>query len=193
MVSDETFLRVYPQRVSGAPNHLFIQIAEGQVTASIVAALRSKLPPYDSQVRTIGAAIKRDQAFQLSQKPIGLIFGFGVLVGALVGVVIVYQVLATDVADHISEYATLKAIGYRHRFFLGVILEEAVILAVLGFIPGLMGALLLYRGMSIATGLPVVMTTTRALAVLFGTVIMCGLSGAVATRRLARANPAELF
>lgn len=113
--------------------------------------------------------------------------------GALVGVVIVYQVLATDVADHLEEYATFKAIGYRQRFFLGVVFEEAVVLALLGFVPGVLLALGFYAGVAAATGLPVAMTAGRAALVLTGTVIMCTLSGAIATRRLARAEPAELF
>ena len=55
----------------------------------------------------------------------------------LVGLVIVYQVLSTDVADHLREYATFKAMGYPHRFFLGIVFEEALILGVIGFVPGL--------------------------------------------------------
>jgi putative ABC transport system permease protein len=66
-----------------------------------------------------------------------VIFGFGVLIGVLVGLVIVYQVLSADVADHMREYATFKAMGYGPRFFLGIVLEEALVLGVLGFLPGL--------------------------------------------------------
>ena len=107
--------------------------------------------------------------------------------------IIVYQVLSTDVADHIREYATFKAIGYSQRFFLGIVFEEAVILAVLGFVPGVVIAVGLYAAVSAATGLPVAMTPARAVLVLGGTLLMCAISGAVATRRLARANPADLF
>ncbi len=120
-------------------------------------------------------------------------FGFGIVIGVLVGVIIVYQVLSTDVADHIREYATFKAIGYRQRFFLGVVFEEAVILACLGFIPGLLTSLVLYAAVSAATGLPLSMTMARPPLVLGGTILMCAISGAIATRRLARANPADLF
>ena len=111
----------------------------------------------------------------------------------LVGVVIVYQVLASDVADHLKEYATLKAVGYPPRFFLGIVFEEAVILGLLGFVPGLLASLALYSAVAAKTGLPMEMTAARAGVVLLGTVAMCALSGALATRRLARANPADLF
>src|SRR5919107_3760555 len=79
-------------------------------------------------------------------------------IGVLVGVIIVYQVLSTDVADHIREYATFKAIGYRQRFFLGVVFEEALVLACLGFVPGFVVSFVLYAAIAAATGLPLMMT-----------------------------------
>jgi putative ABC transport system permease protein len=102
-------------------------------------------------------------------------------------------VLSTDVADHLKEYATFKAIGYPQRFFLGIVFEEALILAVMGFIPGVIIALGLYQLVAAGTGLPISMPLSRPILVLFGTIAMCMLSGALATRRLARADPADLF
>lgn len=115
------------------------------------------------------------------------------VIGVLVGIVIVYQVLSTDVADHLREYATFKAVGYPHRFFIGIILVEALILAALGFLPGIVIATGLYAALNAATGLPLVMTWQVALSVLMGTMAACALSGTVATRRLAAAGPADLF
>ena len=120
-------------------------------------------------------------------------FSFGVVIGVIVGLVIVYQVLTTDVQDHLAEYATLKAMGYGQAWFLGVVFEEALILAGLGFLPGFFAALGLYALAGAATGLPIAMTWTRPLLVLGMTVAMCAASGAIATRRLAQADPAELF
>ena len=134
-----------------------------------------------------------DQRFQTTQKPVGVVFGFGVVIGCLVGVIIVYQVLSTDVADHIREYATFKAIGYGRGFFLGIVFEEAFILAFLGFVPGTLISTGLYALVKAGTGLPIGMTQTRPLIVFAGTLVMCAASGAIATRRLARAEPAELF
>ncbi len=113
--------------------------------------------------------------------------------GALVGIIIVYQVLSSDVADHLREYATLKAIGYQQGFFLSIIMEQALVLASLGFIPGSILAYGLYALLTAATGIAVIMPPERLLYVLAGTVAMCVASGALATRRLARADPADLF
>lgn len=66
-------------------------------------------------------------------------------------------------------------------------------MAVLGFIPGVLISLGIYAGMASATGLPIEMDLPRALGVLIGTIVACTLSGAIATRRLAAADPADLF
>ena len=193
VVSDQTFLKLFPQRVAGAPNHILITLEPGADRALVVAGLAAVLPSYDSIVRTVDDAVARDQSYQTTQRPVGIVFGFGIVIGVLVGIIIVYQVLSTDVADHIREYATFKAIGYPQRFFLGIVFEEALVLAILGFVPGLVIALALYALVAATTGLPLAMTAGRAVAVLLGTIAMCTISGAVATRRLARADPADLF
>ena len=193
VVSDQTFLRIFRNRSAGAPNYVLLRALPGEAIPALVERLRARLPSSDVAIRTMADAVARDQAFQTTQKPAGIIFGFGTFIGALVGIVIVYQILATDVADHLKEYATFKAIGYPPRFFLGIVLEEAVILGLLGFIPGLLASLGLYAIIAAATGLPLEMTAGRAGAVLVGTIAMSMISGLIATRRLAQADPADLF
>ena len=111
----------------------------------------------------------------------------------MVGVVIGYQVLSTDVNDHMAEYATFKAMGYRNGYLLGVVFEEAIILAVIGFLPGVAVSLGLYQLARNATALPMYMSLARILWVLGLTVGMCAISGAIATRRLQAADPADIF
>jgi len=193
IMSDQTFLRLFPLRVSGTPTHILIKAMPGYELDNLVRKIEKRVNSSAIKIRTLQQAIAEDTRYQTTERPTGVIFGFGVFIGILVGLVIVYQVLATDVADHLREYATFKAMGYTDRFFLSVIVEEAVVLAVMGFIPGLLLALLMYFVMSSATGLPVSMEPSRVLSVLAGTIIACITSGYLATRRLASANPAELF
>ncbi|MBL8587651.1 MAG: ABC transporter permease [Methylobacteriaceae bacterium] len=193
VVSDQTFLKLFPQRAAGAPNHILLTLAQGADAAATAARLRQALPAYDVVARTVAEAMAKEVSFQTTQRPVGIVFGFGVVIGAMVGIIIVYQVLSTDVADHIREYATFKAMGYPQRFFLGVVFEEAFVLAVLGFLPGLVVSLGLYKLVNIVTALPLAMTAPRAVGVFLGTLAMCAVSGAIATRKLARADPAELF
>lgn len=193
VISDSTYFNLFPQRAPGAPDHVLVKLQPGADPIAVRDALRERLPAYDSLVQTIEEAGDRDEAFITTQRPVGIIFGFGIVIGIIVGIIIVYQVLSTDVADHIKEYATFKAIGYPQSFFLSIVLEEAVILAIAGFIPGIITSLLLYEAVVQTANLPMAMTFERAVFVFFGTIAMCVLSGAIATRRLAKADPADLF
>jgi putative ABC transport system permease protein len=113
--------------------------------------------------------------------------------GMIVGAVIVYQILYTDVTDHLSEYATLKAMGHGDRFLFSIVLNEALILSVLGFLPGFAIAQALYVATHRSTHLPIAMTVERVAFVLSMTMGMCILSGALAMRKLKSADPAEIF
>jgi putative ABC transport system permease protein len=125
--------------------------------------------------------------------PIGFIFGMGVFVGLIVGTVIVYQVLSTDVIAHQAEYATLKAMGYTDRFLSAVVLNQAWCLAVLGYIPGFLLSLLIYWGSHEVTKLPVYMTLERGVVFLILVVLMCSASGFLAMRKVRTADPADIF
>ena len=117
----------------------------------------------------------------------------GTAIGFVVGVVIVYQILSSDVADHLAEYATLKAMGYRDSYLLIIVFQEALILALLGFLPGSAIAFGLYSLTRNATNLPLFMTVSRAITVLILTIIMCAISGGIATKKLRSADPADIF
>lgn len=193
IVSDQTFLDLFPARSSAAPDHILLKIAPGTDPDAAAVRLRKIITDKALRIRSYAAAKAEDLVYQQTKRPTGIIFGFGVLIGVLVGIVIVYQVLSADVADHLSEYATFKAMGYPRRFFLGVVFEEALILAFLGFIPGAIigtGILTLMRK---ATTLPLTMTPGMAATVFLATLVTCAVSGAIATRRLSAADPADLF
>lgn len=193
VTSDQTFLRLFGSRITGAPNHILLKTEPGFDVDTVIEELRLLLPDDKVKVRSLADAAKADQVYQTTERPTGLIFGFGVVMGVIVGLVIVYQLLSTDVADHLKEYATFKAMGYGQSFFMGIIFEEALILAIFGFVPGLIISSILYQLLNSATGLPVMMDMARPIAVFLGTIASCSISGAIATRRLASADPADLF
>lgn len=192
VLGEEGFARVYPGRTADEVSFGLVRLAPGADADEVVARLRDVLPA-DVDVMTRREAIGRELTRWVTQTSIGVIFQLGVAVALVVGIAIVYQVLSSDVANHLAEYATLKAIGYGNRFVSGVVLGEAVALAVLGFLPGLAIALLLYRVTSAAANIPVVMTLTRVAWVLLLTLAMCTLSGLGAARKLRSADPADLF
>lgn len=193
IMSDQTFLRVFPARSLGAPNHILLNVESGENAREVAVRIQRSILSESIQVRSFVDAIEGDVTYQTTRRPVGLIFGFGVAIGTLVGLVIVYQILSTDVADHLPEYATFKAMGYRQQFFRGIVMEEAVILAIVGFIPALLISIGIYSVMAKATGLPIVMNFERATIVFIGSVVSCTLSGLLAMRKLANADPADLF
>jgi putative ABC transport system permease protein len=193
MVSDQTFLSLFPERRSTAPDHILLRLRPGADVAAVVSRLRTLVSDPALRIRSYADAAQEELTYQQTKRPTGIIFGFGVLIGVLVGLVIVYQVLSTDVADHLREYATFKAMGYGQRFFMGIVLEEALILGVLGFLPGFAVGATILTVMGKVTTLPLAVTPSMAIIVFVGTVVFSALSGGIATRRLAAADPADLF
>ncbi|PLK68794.1 ABC transporter permease [Rhizobium sp. TH135] len=193
LVSDQTFLSLFPTRSSSAPDHILLSLRPGAETDTVIARLKTLISDPSLRIRSYQDAAQEDLRYQQTKRPTGIIFGFGVLIGVLVGIVIVYQVLSTDVADHLREYATFKAMGYGPRFFLGIVFEEALVLGIMGFIPGLVVGTTILTLMGKVTTLPLGMTPSMAATVFFGTIVFSALSGAIATRRLGAADPADLF
>jgi putative ABC transport system permease protein len=190
--SDSTFLKLFPSRRSNQIDLGLIQLKSGANRSLVQQQLRLRLGN-EFKVFTVAELRDAEKHYWESQGAIGFIFGLGAIVGFLVGVVIVYQILYTDVSNHLPEYATLKAMGYGDRYLLGVLLQEALILAILGFIPGFLVSLGLYQITFSATLMPVVMKTGRAINVLILTIVMCTISGAIAMQKLRSTDPADIF
>lgn len=193
IVSDQTFLSLFAARRSAAPDHILLRLRSGADAQATVLRLRSLISDPALRIRTYVDAAQEELTYQQTKRPTGIIFGFGVLIGVLVGIVIVYQVLSTDVADHLREYATFKAMGYGQGFFIGIVLEEALILGTFGFLPGVTVGATILMVMGKVTSLPLAVTWSMAVTVFIGTVVFSALSGVIATRRLAAADPADLF
>lgn len=149
--------------------------------------------PNDVTVRTKEEFKTMERHFWETSTPIGYIFWLGTTMGFVVGVVICYQVLYADIDDHMAEFATLKAMGYPNIYFVGVVLQEAVLLAVLGLVPGILVSMVLCGLVTAATGLLVAVGESTALLVLALSVMMCVVSGCLAMRKLMSSDPAELF
>lgn len=192
VTSDLNYQRLFPGRPPGFIELGLIHLRNGVDPLEVKRHLAEALER-DVLILTRDDFIAREVRYWGSTTPIGYVFGFGALMGLIVGSVIVYQILFADVSEHLSEYATLKAIGYTNRDLSLVVLREAGILALLGFVPGLLITLLLYRVTSQATRLPLAMTVGRALAVLLLTLAMCATSAIMALRKVRATDPAEVF
>ncbi len=192
IASNSTFLKLFPGRNPDRIEVGLIQLKPGVNVAQIQTQLRTELGDV-VKVVTPEEFAAIEKFYWESQGAIGFIFGLGVIVGFIVGLVIVYQILYTDVVNHLPEYATLKAMGYGDGYFLGVLLQEALILAILGYIPGFFISIGLYQIAYWGTLLPIGMKLERAIFVLVLTIIMCTISGAIALQKLRSADPADIF
>src|SRR5262245_8417891 len=124
VTSDLNFRRVFPDRAAGAIDLGLIQLAPGADPTAVQRRLERALER-DVLVLTRAEFIEREIRYWGSTTPIGYVFGFGAIMGLIVGAVIVYQILFADVSQHLREYATLKAMGYSNRFLSNVVLQEA--------------------------------------------------------------------
>jgi len=199
IMSDQNFLRYFANlgpeddsRTLGTVDLGLIKLAPGANAAVLVQTMRDRLPK-DIQVKTKAEFVQQELTYWQENTTIGFVFTLLTAMSFIVGIILVYQILYTDVADHWAEYATLKAMGYKNIFLLGVVLQEAVILSILGFIPGCITSILLYSLTANATGLLMQMTPSRALTTLLLTFMMCLISGTIAVRKVQSTDPAEVF
>jgi putative ABC transport system permease protein len=192
LTSDINFLRLFSSRGAGQVNVGVIELQSGGDHEQTKVAIQEILGPY-LKVLTRDEMIKNEHAFMRRRTPIGFIFTLGTVVGFFVGFAIVYQILYTDVSNHLPQFATLKAIGYTHIYLVSVVIKSSLILSVLGYIPGTLVAACVYWLAWKATNLPMQMTVDRGIGIFIATVVMCAGSGLLAVQKLNQADPADVF
>lgn len=191
VVGERTFRDLVPG-TDGLINVGLIRLRPGADRIAVRDRLRSWLP-HDVQVLTRDEFIQAETDYWSERTPIGFVITASMLVGLVVGAVIVYQILYTDVTEHLPEYATLMAIGYDGPFFTRLVLAQSLILTAAGYIPGVIASAVFYRVMAAATNLAPKVSALNLILVFLLTAGMCMTAGAFAVRRLRRARPAEIF
>jgi len=191
MMSDRTFVSLLRGSAPGVDLGV-VKVRPGDDPAAIQQALRKALPD-TMAVFTKPELIEFERKFQAAISSAGPIFAMGTVVGFVVGMLISYQITYTDVADQLPQYATLKAIGYRTGYLLRVVLEQAALNALAGWVPAVLVSILLYRVIGKVALLPLHMTAKIVFVSLGLTLGMCLISAAIAVRRVATADPAEVF
>jgi putative ABC transport system permease protein len=193
IVSDSTFLRISSgTRQSENIDIGIISLKPGVNPKPILANLQANLP-HDVEIFTRQQFIDIEKKYWAERTPIGFILNLMLTMASIVGIVIVYQILYSNIATQFIAYATLKAIGYGNFYLLNVVFQQAVILAIAGYIPGFLTSFIIYDYAMQSTKLPIIMNTNNALLVLTSTVLICVSSGALAINKLRSADPAEIF
>ncbi|QMS89753.1 FtsX-like permease family protein [Nostoc edaphicum CCNP1411] len=192
IVSSSTFLRIFQDRPVQKIDIGLIKLKPGANPQKVLADLSAKLPK-DVRVITRKDFIALEKDYWSLRTPIGFVFNLMVLMGFVVGVIVVYQILYSNISSHLTEYATLKAMGFKNKYLLSVVFQQALILASLGYVPGLAISIALYDVSKNATKLPVIMTTDKAILVLISATLMCLTSGFLSTNKLRNVDPADIF
>jgi putative ABC transport system permease protein len=192
LTSVDTFLTIFPHQRRDDVFLGVIQLRSGASADRVLDELKRRTGA-DVEVLTKSDIIARERAAWQKSTPAGYIFTMGVAVGFVIGVFICYQILYTDIADHLPQLATLKALGYESRELIRLVLTQAVVLGMLGFIPALLITLALYSVLTGLTGIVTVLTIGRVALVFILTLGMCFVSGLLAVRKALAADPADLF
>lgn len=192
LASRTTFMKLFPNRRLGSVDIGAIKLAHPSESAQIRKELLARVSP-DVKILTKNEFIDFEQSYWRTTTAIGFIFRMGVILSLVVGAIIVYQILYSDISDHLSEYATLLAMGYSMRFLYDIVFQEAIILAIIGFIPGLFVSYFLYDFTTKSTGLPLALEPERAVLTLSLGIVMCCIAAGISSIRLRSADPADVF
>jgi putative ABC transport system permease protein len=193
LMSDHTYSHVFGGIPLGQVSLGLVKINPESRPDDVAAALHARFQGTGIRVLTRTAMEDKERTYWLNKTAVGKIFSIGVLVALMVGTVFVYQVISSDITQRFAEYATLKAMGYGNSYLAYVVLQQAVLYGVLGYLPGFALSLLLYEWGSAATTLPITMDGQRAAIVLGLSILMCAVSGFFAVKKVRTADPADLF
>ena len=191
--SDATVIQLASRQINQGEISLGVIKLKSTSETMRVQRYLQKMYGKELQVLTKSQLIEAEKNYWNSATALGIVFGFGTFMGLLVGGIVVYQVLYTDVSDHLKEYATLKAMGFSNAFILSIVIQEALLLATSAFIPATLVSAGLYAFLSSATAIRISMTPDKILLVGFMTFMVCTASAIIAIGKLRDADPASVF
>jgi putative ABC transport system permease protein len=193
IMSDKTFCRTIGDAFMEAPTIGLIRFDRNRPREELIDRMRTQLSGDDVRIWSRSELEEKERYFTMQVKPLGMMFTSGAVIAFLVGAVIIYQILSTEVTHHRREYATLKAMGYTSRNLKRIVMEEGVILVLFGFVPAWLLSAYLYGLLRLSVKIPAYMTPGRVATVLVLSLLMTSISGIVAVRRVDSADPADLF
>jgi putative ABC transport system permease protein len=182
-----------PLKLMGTDNitAVLVRAQTGQNLERLKQSLKAALP--ETLVYTQAELSTLTQTYWLNNTGVTFILGMGAVVAIAVGTVIVSQVLYTSVVRHLSEYATLKAMGASKAFLYRIILEQALWMALLGYIPGI-GLSMVLGAWTLQTQAIQILVTPASAAAVFGlTLVMSSGSAVFAIQKVIGLDPALVF
>ncbi|BCL39004.1 ABC transporter permease DevC [Nostoc sp. MS1] len=192
ITSDINFMRIFPLRNGEYVDLGLIKLKEGIEVSQVIDQLKHLIPK-EIRIMTHQDLIDYEKNFWGNNRPIGIIFLQGAILGFIIGTVFIYQIIYTDVSEHLNDYAILKVRGYTNKYLIFIVFQEALILSILGYVPGLIISIFMYKLTESLAFLPIYMTFNRALLVLFLSIFMSSIAGLIAIQKLRDADPVDLL
>ncbi|WP_203076711.1 FtsX-like permease family protein [Falsiroseomonas ponticola] len=169
-----------------------LRLEPGAGAQAMAAAIAARIEGR-ARVLTRADYLAEERHFYASRTPIGVIFNVGLLVGIAVGIVFILQVLNGLVDANLPEYAVLLAQGYPPAFLAAVVAQAAIAIALVTWLPALALALAVTGVAAEVTRLPIGVHGADMAMVLGLSLAMAAVAAGLATLRLRRADPLELF
>lgn len=192
LASIDNFFRLFAGRPRDTVNLGLLTLKPGSDAAAAARALRAALPA-DTQVFTRPELVRHEVAYWTTRTATGLIFGSGLVVSFVVGIMVLYQTLATQITRQLPQFATLKAIGYGNGTLDAIVLLESLLIMLVAFLPALLAAVAIYAFVRSETLLPLDLTGSELGMVFAITLVMAAISAMLSLGGLRRADPAEIF
>ena len=195
VMSQDNLIHYFPDRSYSKINLGVVKLKHGYSVHKVLATLSSRLYPkgYNIKAMSIPEISDEEMKYWRVNTSLTFIFGIGVIVGFVVSGIILYQILYSDVISHLSEYATLLALGYPNIYVIKVVFVQAFLLTALSFPFSVAISLGLYTLMASATNLVIYMTFSRSISVLFFSLLTSGFSCYLATNQLRKVDPSSLY
>ena len=192
LVSEANFFRMFPMRPPDTVNLGLVTLKPGADPERVAQAMRAVLPA-DTQVFTRPELAAHEVRYWTTRTATGLIFGSGLAISFVVGIMVLYQTLATQITRQLPQFATLKAIGYTDRYLDAIVLIESFLVTAVAFVPALGAALAVYALIRSETLLPLSLNAGELGTVFAITLVMAAVSAFLSLAGLRRADPAEVF
>lgn len=167
-----------------------VNLAPGANASEVKRLLAAKLP--DGAVHTRAEFLNLNLDYWLYGTGAGVALLGGALLALVIGTVIVAQTLYSSTKDHLTEFATLRALGSSSFYIHKVILMQAIISAIIGFVIGLAVSLVVAQFSQI-TPMPIVLTPLLAVLLLAATIAMCAISAISSIYKVTKIDPAMVF
>ena len=192
IIVDNQYFHSYARKSSRQTSIGLIQLKKGTDLTLAKKQLAMVLPE-DVKVISKSELINQEQRYFVSIKPLGIIFNAGVFIALVIGIVILFQVLSTEINNRMREFATLKAIGFGNSFVYGIGVVQTMIFAIIGFIPAMILCSQVFNVIYDLSHLPTKVNLSLVSDVIILVIAMSFFSALITLQKIRRANPAELF